>query len=93
MSITDLERRFLRTISLGKLWRPVETFTQRRRPENVSVAADAIARRLTAPGLPAEMRQSEICLPVAHSAPGPAGRACRVRPSSSSLPVPQEAMA
>lgn len=92
MSITDLERRFLRTISLGKLWRPVETFTQRRRPENVN-AADAIISRLTAPGLPAEMRQPEIRLFVACSAPGPARGACRARSSSSSLPVPQEAMA
>ncbi|MDJ0388792.1 M28 family peptidase [Roseomonas sp. E05] len=92
MPITDLERRFLEAVSLDQPWNLVETFSTmpRWRPEDVNAAADVIASRLTALGVPVEVHQPEICLSVPLSASVQAGgKTYRAKPPSSSLPVPQ----
>ncbi|MXP64774.1 M28 family peptidase [Roseomonas sp. M0104] len=60
------------------------------RPEDVNAAADVIAGRLAALGIPVDVHQPEICLSVPLSASVRAGgKSYRAKPPSSSLPVPQ----
>ena len=91
MAIAEAERKLLDQVSLDVPWSLVETFaaTHRWRPEQVNAAADIIAARLDAAGVPFEMFEPEICLSVPLSASVTAGgRTFRAKPPSSTLPVP-----
>lgn len=91
MSLNSSEQRMLDQISLDEPWRLVEAFATmpRWRPEDVNKAADVIAQRVQALGVPVEVHEPEICLSVPLSASVTAGgRTYRAKPPSSSLPVP-----
>lgn len=92
MPLNSPEQRFLDQISLDEPWRLVETFAimPRWRPEDVNGAADVIAQRLRALGVPVDVHEPEICLSIPLSASvGAGGKTYRAKPPSSSLPVPQ----
>jgi N-acetylated-alpha-linked acidic dipeptidase len=92
MAITDAERRFLDAVSLDEPWRLVETFAgmPRWRPEDVNRAADVIADRLKALGVPVEVHEPELALSVPLSASVAAGgKTFRAKPPSSALSVPE----
>ena len=91
MAIAELERALLDQVSLDVPWSLVETFstTHRWMPDQVNAAADIIAARLRAAGVPFEMFEPEICLSVPLSASVTAGgRTIRAKPPSSTLSVP-----
>ena len=91
MAVTEAERRFIDDISLDAPWALVETFATmpRWRPEDVNRAADVLAQRLQAHGIPFEMHAPEIYLSIPYSASVSAGGVTyRAKPPSSSLPVP-----
>ena len=70
MPITDAERRFLDAASLDLPWGLVEQFSTmpRWQPEDVNKAADVIAERLCARGIPVEVHEPELFLSVPLSA-------------------------
>ena len=91
MPINPTEQGFLDAVSLDLPWRLVETFSTmpRWRPEDVNAAADVIAGRLHAAGVPVEVHEPEIYLSIPLSASVEAGGATfRAKPPSSSLSVP-----
>ena len=92
MTITAAEQGFLDDISLDMPWALVETFATMHRwmPEDVNKAADVIAARLRAAGVPVDVHAPEIYLSIPLSASVTAGNAeYRAKPPSSSLPSPQ----
>ncbi len=91
MAITATEQRFLDDVSLDMPWALVETFAtmHRWRPEQVNAAADVIAGRLRAAGIPVDVHAPEIYLSIPLSASVTADNvAYRAKPPSSSLPAP-----
>jgi hypothetical protein len=92
MPISETERRFLDAISLDLPWSLVEAFSTmpRWQPEDVNAAADLIAEKLRAAGVPVEMHEPEICLSIPLSASVTVGgKTFRAKPPSSSLHVPE----
>ena len=91
MPITDSERAFLDDVTLDMPWALVESFSRmpRWRPEDVNRAADVIAERLRAAGVPVELHEPELCLSIPLDASVTAGGVSyRAKPPSSSLAVP-----
>lgn len=92
MTITAAEQALLDDISLDMPWALVETFATMHRwmPEDVNKAADVIASRLRAAGIPVDVHAPEIYLSIPLSASVTAeGTEYRAKPPSSSLPSPQ----
>ncbi len=91
MAISAAEQAFLDDITLDMPWALVETFSTmpRWRPEDVNAAAEVIAGRLRAVGVPVEMHAPEIYLSIPLSASVTAGNiAYRAKPPSSAMPAP-----
>ncbi len=91
MAVSADEQRFLDEVSLDLPWSLVEEFatTPRWRPEDVNRAADVIAAKLRAAGVPVEVHAPEIYLSIPYSASVSAGGVTyRAKPPSSSLSVP-----
>ncbi len=92
MTITAAEQSLLDDISLDMPWALVETFATLHRwmPEDVNKAADIIASRLRAAGVPVDVHAPEIYLSIPLSASVTAEAVeYRAKPPSSSLPCPQ----
>ena len=91
MAISAAEQAFLDDITLDMPWALVETFSTmpRWRPEDVNAAAEVIAGRLRAAGVPVVMHAPEIYLSIPLSASVTAGNiAYRAKPPSSAMPAP-----
>lgn len=89
--ITAQERRLLEACTLDAPWALVEQFSRmpRWRPQDVNAAADAIADRLRALGVPVTLHVPEIYLSIPLSASVEAGGVThRAKPPSMSLSVP-----
>jgi len=73
--VTDAERRLLDAIDMTVPWELVETFAQHPRvhPRDVNVAAEMIAERLRAHGIPVLMHEASIFLTIPHHAEVRAG--------------------
>ena len=92
MTITIAEQHLLDEISLDMPWALVETFATLHRwmPDDVNKAADIIASRLRAAGVPVDVHAPEIYLSIPLSASVTAETVeYRAKPPSSSLPSPQ----
>ena len=92
MTITAAEQRLLDDVSLDMPWALVETFATLHRwmPDDVNKAADVIASRLRAAGVPVDVHAPEIYLSIPLSASVTAETIeYRAKPPSSSLPAPQ----
>ncbi len=91
MAISEAERRFLDQVTLDLPWSLVEAFATmpRWQPDDVNRAAEVIAGKLRAAGVPVEVHRPEIYLSIPQSASVSAGGATfRAKPPSSSLSVP-----
>jgi N-acetylated-alpha-linked acidic dipeptidase len=85
------EQVFLSDVSIAVPWALIERFATmpRWRPEDVNRAADHLAERLRALGVPVEVHAPEVWLSIPHDASVEAGgESFRAKPPSSSLSVP-----
>ena len=92
MTITAAEQCLLDDVSLDLPWALVETFATMHRwmPDDVNKAADVIASRLRAAGIPVDVHAPEIYLSIPLSASVTAENIeYRAKPPSSSFPSPQ----
>lgn len=92
MAISAAEQAFIDDVSLDMPWALVETFATMHRwmPEDVNKAADVIAGRLRAVGVPVEVHAPEIYLSIPLSASvTAANETYRAKPPSSALSAPQ----
>ena len=91
MAVTEAEQQFLDQVSLDLPWSLVETFAgmPRWQPEDVNRAAEVIAGKLRAAGVPVEVHRPEIYLSIPQSASVTAGGSTfRAKAPSSSRSVP-----
>src|SRR4051812_1596378 len=91
MPVTTAKRRFLDQVSLDLPWGLAEQFSTmpRWRPEDVNAAADVIAARLEALGVPHEVHAPDLYLSIPLSASvEAAGMTFRAKPPSSCPSIP-----